>query len=87
MTKKAQNIYKQYEERIDAHVSYTKRFSNNFEWDYEYTREIYEDFRNMISGMYLFNLMKESDYKELYDKAFEKYMEMDKELLKIGQSA
>lgn len=87
MTKKAQNIYKQYEERITIHVEYFRTHPKDFDWTWKYTKEIYEEFRDMISGMYLFNLMKESDYNEILDKALEKYEEMDKQLFEIRMSA
>lgn len=87
MTKKAQDIYKNFESRINNEFAYTKRHiadvDFDLKWHCKYIEEIYKDFLSMVGNMWLFNLLKESDYHELYDNAFVHYTKIYDELYDI----
>lgn len=89
MTKKAQSIYKEFESRINNEFRFTERHFTDegfdFAWHSRYIHQIYNDFSSMIGNMWLFNLLKESDYHELYDMAFDYYNILDNKLQKLRE--
>lgn len=91
MTKKMENIVKKYEERMDLVVFAYRENLTTFEKAIKEVDKEEEQFDQLITGMYFYNLISEKDMREsmsirydvwdktrdkLYDEKFKKVVEV-----------
>lgn len=84
MTKKAENMVNKLKERVEPHLVFYKDNDDVvFGFTPKYVNEIFVDFHKMISNMWLFELISEKDYHELFYTMIEYRADITSELDKI----
>ena len=70
MTKKAANILERYEKVVKAEVNAVEcEIHSKFDFSEAYIEKAYDEFFEMILGMYRFEMIKKSDLDEMEQKA------------------
>lgn len=93
MTKKANKMLAVYTEKFEVHVQYfamnVEMFKKEEKLDekYDFTKslinDIKEDFVNMISGMYRFDMLSVKDFEELYEEAHKMHKEIINKVIDV----
>ena len=70
MTKKATELVKKYEDKLDTQKWLVDKKFNTVDESLECVRSEKEDFQNLITSMFHYQLLNENDFKELMTIAY-----------------
>lgn len=86
MTKKAEKMLATYTDKMELHTNYfvnhseeykeAGKLDKEYEFVKDFVKDIRNDFTNMISGMYRFNMLSEKDFEELMKESSDLYISM-----------
>lgn len=87
MTKKAENIYKKYEDKIELKIAFSESLKSpsrpNIEREMKAAKIEHDRLEEMVTILYHFELLSKSDTDILIEKGVEKYMEVYKRFLEV----
>lgn len=70
MTKKATELVKKYEDKLDTQKWLVDKRFNTVDESLERVRSEKEDFQNLVTSMFHYQLLNENDFKELMTIAY-----------------
>ena len=87
MTKKAEKLLKSFNEKANNHVDFY--FNHHAEiktltlkWTRDYLENMFDEFKNMVMGLYRFDTLSLKDMEELMDGVLDIYQPLEMRLYK-----